>query len=397
MMINFKTNNAAKFIRIKLLSMILVIILISTLNPVSLASNNKNNLIIQETSQPSWEINDSWTYFIDLSIEENNSRLNLTCEQLTLTVIDIHETTYTLCFFGNLTGDAKTSEYGIVRKILGSIEGYVDIGKSNFSFQRIYDTIIHGYLQKNMVFKEFESTIDLISTSPKISLISFPLFVGEKWSTPVANLELNGRIEMQPDIHYNLNLTQPFEIPSNNFNCTEITNFYLDGYGLNLISYNISEEINHNMSLMYSPNVSSIVKASCNDLQVGNYTVSCNLHLIDTSYLNDDRILVEIVEPKENSFYFLKRCFKFFHPVTTIVLGKIDVEANVTGGEGDITVTFYLNDKEIENKTCNPYRITLNERKFGRICELRVVAKDEHGRTAEDSMMIRIYNMIKII
>jgi len=99
--------------------------------------------------------------------------------------------------------------------------------------------------------------------------------------------------------------------------------------------------------------------------------------------------VVSIVEP-QCKIYFMDRAIISFPRV--LIIGPITIQANASDPDGTVThVEFYVDDVLLGNVSSEPYCYTWNERAFG-FREVRVVAYDDDGGSAEDSINIIIFN-----
>jgi len=96
--------------------------------------------------------------------------------------------------------------------------------------------------------------------------------------------------------------------------------------------------------------------------------------------------IVEIIKPKEKSFYLRNiRLFPFF--LTTIVYGAIDIEVNASAESGIKYVELYVNGKSKGNLSDEPYVFEWSPI----ICsmyKIKVIAVDNTGQSAEDTITV---------
>jgi len=352
----------------------------------------------EEILAPTWKKNDTWTYFADIDTIFNETEFSIICNDLLVEIVDLDEQTYKIHFSGDITGNGQLPEYGEINQLIGTIEGYIDLYKCNLSFKEIYSSIIEGRAQIKTdslpVIVDFEVTLDSIKTSPTINRLSFPLFVGKNWTTQPSDLEIHGEIKVETE-HQEMNDTKHSVIPANFFNCTNITSFYLSKYGLYVDAYNISEELNNQRNIMYSPDISSIVSTSCRNLEMGNLTLSSELYLKNTSYINETyELSIDLAKPKEKSLYIFNNSIDIFKPITTIIIGEIELEAVVEDEISNVNVSFYMDDEHKITLNTPPYKYILDEIMFLKDThKISVVAKDELGRQDEDYIYVKILNL----
>jgi len=375
-------------------TIILHIVLILTFSLVFISYINlpitaKYNKTFEEISAPDWNIGDRWSYFANFSFKMYDDVLELECDNLEIIVDSVYESYYTLYFNGSVDGSGKLNiKGGIFRinKLDGFIEGYIDLGRTNFSLKNIYDVSVSGQVKVGnpSVTTDFKINIDDAYLTPNIIFIEFPLEIGKNWSTPSADINVYGN-SIIAGSEEDINISESDAIPGFDFTCNDTTNFFLGSYGTNVISYNILEKTNK-ISMMYAPNISSIVKLSFNELKFSNFTISGDLYLKNTSYIDYDlELSVELVNPKEGSVYLGKhRLFRRNKLFSTLLIGRINLEAKVKGVYDDVSVSFYVNDECKKTLTKSPYVYTLDEKIFGKNCEIRVVAEDSLDRIAED-------------
>ena len=370
------------------LIILFVLVFTSQLNFAKTVTNNKT---IAEANTPEWHINDKWTYFANINLEVDGEELKLNCSDLKVDIFGASEEYYALHFNGNIKGSGKLYNFRI-RELIGTIDGYIDFGKTNFSLKKIYDVSVSGniWVGSPPVKVDFEINIDNAVSYPNIELISFPLNVGKDWKTSVADLRINGGRTIAGS-YADINMSQPEAIPSFNFNCHETSQVLLENYGISVMAYNISEKTN-DINILYSPEISSFVKLSFDKLKFNGMSISTDLSLKNTSFLEtDSELSVELVNPKEGGIYMknsrFNRICKLFK---TLIIGKIDLEAIVPGNPNDVTVSFYLDDECKETIDESPYKCTLNERMFLKNCKICVKAEDSNGRVSEDYIFANI-------
>ncbi|HEC94820.1 MAG TPA: hypothetical protein ENI45_02510, partial [Thermoplasmatales archaeon] len=242
---------------------------------------------------PLWNENDSWEYTITMDIKGNNSEyFTITNGHLLLSVTGLNAENYTLFFSGEIEGEGESAIIGHFELLSSTMEGYLEINRFDFSLKKIHDVIVSGYAKVTpFLFIPYEITINSLNTSDNFPLLMFPLSVGTTWYTPSTTLNVEGEISTS-SYTTNIDLVN-YSTPLFFFNCTETTVFYVEKHGLNLLVYNVSEELNNTVDLMYSPAVSSIVKLSCKNLPLGNYSLSLETCLTDSSYLqgNDKPVI----------------------------------------------------------------------------------------------------------
>jgi len=103
---------------------------------------------------------------------------------------------------------------------------------------------------------------------------------------------------------------------------------------------------------------------------------------------------VKITKPICKSIYFRNRYIPRLLMPGVIIIGTIDIEASVLDDGGISMVKFYIDDQPRYTDYEEPYNWTWNERIFFRHT-IKVVAYDIDGNIAEDSIVVRIFNLNK--
>ena len=102
---------------------------------------------------------------------------------------------------------------------------------------------------------------------------------------------------------------------------------------------------------------------------------------------------VKIVTPEEGYLYWDWLRIPIFTK-NAIIISGIDIEVDANDASGINRVEFYLNNILQFNDTIPPYTWNLNEKSFGlKLYEIKVIAYDNVGNSAYDTVRIRIFNI----
>jgi hypothetical protein len=105
---------------------------------------------------------------------------------------------------------------------------------------------------------------------------------------------------------------------------------------------------------------------------------------------DDETPMVEITKPKKNRLYTFNR--EVMPMTSTIVIGKITIEADASGVNGIDRVEFYINNKLKSVDDEMPYQWTWEELAV-RSRRIKVMAYDEEGNIASDEINAIVFNI----
>ena len=187
------------------------------------AINETYNNLSDDIYAPEWQIDDSWVYSGTIVMDLPQSQLNIASDELNLKVVATTEDTYSLQLFGSITGDGEILDVGIIDQIFGTMNCFIDLGKNEFSLEKIYNFLIEGQIKivGTPVIADFQISLDNVNTTPIIGLIDFPIHLGKQWSTPTADLEINGEVEIEGESQ-EIEIFREDAVPPFDFNCTQI-------------------------------------------------------------------------------------------------------------------------------------------------------------------------------
>lgn len=116
------------------------------------------------------------------------------------------------------------------------------------------------------------------------------------------------------------------------------------------------------------------------------------------AYLADFEVTfprIKIVTPKRGKLYFEDRIIKILSYDKTKVINDVLIHTNVKQGDSPISyVEFYYDGKKVFNDTEAPYQYRLN--KFSiRKHKIKVIVYDEKGRCSSDEIKFYFFNIIK--
>jgi hypothetical protein len=101
---------------------------------------------------------------------------------------------------------------------------------------------------------------------------------------------------------------------------------------------------------------------------------------------------VKITKPSFRSLYIRNRRILSTLSYRVIIIGGINIEAEATDENGEITrVEFYIDDELQTNDDEGPYNCIWNNKIFGKH-EIKVIAYDNDDNTAEDKLDALIFN-----
>lgn len=101
---------------------------------------------------------------------------------------------------------------------------------------------------------------------------------------------------------------------------------------------------------------------------------------------------IEITKPKDKYLYIFDREIMPSILGNAIIIGRITIKANVYSEDELDRVEFYIDDILKSSDSEQPYEWLGNERGFGRH-EIKVIAYDNKGNTAEDRINVMIFNL----
>ena len=121
----------------------------------------------------------------------------------------------------------------------------------------------------------------------------------------------------------------------------------------------------------------------------GTYTVTLTVHDNYTAVVTVETTVtiglpdttppsISLKSPWKGIYIFGKKIIPFF---TTIVIGSVDIEIDVSDDSGIGYVSLYLDGNEVANFTAPPYTWTWSEKGFGKH-EIKIVASDTFGNVA---------------
>jgi hypothetical protein len=109
--------------------------------------------------------------------------------------------------------------------------------------------------------------------------------------------------------------------------------------------------------------------------------------------LNGSNLYASIVRPESGKIYFKNREIMSIIPDLAIIIGKINIEANVMDYKSGMNkVEFYIDDVLLHSDYDIPYEWLWNEFAFGNH-EIKVVAYDAEGNKAESNINVVIFNL----
>jgi hypothetical protein len=361
----------------------IIFISISAIN-----STHADQIIEKQNSEqietPIWNINDYWSYEGQFRFENTNMTMSLIATELVLKVSDIFENSYILDVTGQANGKIILKDGGIIDPLVGDIQGKISINKIDLSIDKIHNLTISGMAKKGLITTPIKVNIAQILFSNSFKLINFPLFVGKDWISPESDIQIEGDITVDESNTESIESPDNLTIPSFSFLCKDKKLVYLNNFGINLTSYEIVQQDNNTLSLLYSPNVSNLIRLSCNNLNLNNSKISLNLNLTDSSYIEKPKLSLEIVKPAKQSLILMNKEIENKRLLKTFIFGRVDIEAKITGSLGQVTVRFYIDDNLITELTDSPYKYTFKEHMIGNY-ELKIIANDEYGREVEET------------
>jgi len=282
----------------KHISVLLVGLMLFTLAvPVAQSLINESGKQIDSIEKPTWEINDQWNYLLTVTLllqgGELDGNVEITINPLTVTVEERTTELYQLGFQGDVNADIFLDiGLGLRGRLIDTeVAGHIILERENLSLRNA-TLHIDGKLKLSII--NVDINLDLIvSYSPALKFIDFPLSVGKQWQTNETQAKYQGTLNI-PGINSLLQLifgNSDDEIPDQipiDFNstldpeeniCSEIVTRNIGGMGL----YDCYQIESTNKTLYYSPIFGTIVQYVPTG---GNENVEFSLNLISTTYRN---------------------------------------------------------------------------------------------------------------
>ncbi|UCH71761.1 MAG: hypothetical protein JSW62_05015 [Thermoplasmatales archaeon] len=112
---------------------------------------------------------------------------------------------------------------------------------------------------------------------------------------------------------------------------------------------------------------------------------------VDTDAEENQPPNVDIIKPEKGIYFNDHKLFSFF---TTLIIGRITVEADATDPDDDIDrLEFYIDDDLEHTRYEEPYTWIWDERILFHKCVLKVIVYDESDNMDQDTMTIYVLNL----
>ena len=218
---------------------------------------------------PTWDIDYSWTYTGEMSINEKNLDLNILLNEAYFGIVNNTGDTYTVVFGGDIDGMMYLKSPIITLKIrTGTGTFFMD--KSNLGFKRL-ELFFTG---TDLIPFSMPATAKIIlEFDPVSDFIDFPLEVGKTWVIPETEVTFDVEIVILGIFKKIYNLDNTAEEKSAECIGKEMISTALGTYQ----AYNISYD---GVSVHYCPTVGNIIKI----MPVGDKLIDFNMEIIATSY-----------------------------------------------------------------------------------------------------------------
>jgi hypothetical protein len=262
--------------------------------PVAQSLIDASGKQIDSVEKPTWELNDQWNYLLSATLllqgGEINGNVKITINPLTVVVEERTTELYQLGFHGDVNADIFLDiGLGLRGRLIDTeVAGHIILQRENLCLQNA-TLHIDGTLKLSII--NVVINLDLVvSYSPALKIIDFPLFIGNQWQTNETQATYQGTLNI-PGINSLLQLifgNSDDEIPDQipiDYNstldpekniCSEIVSRNIGGG-----PYDCYKIDTTNKTLYYSPIFGTIVQYEPTG---GNENLEFSLNLISTTY-----------------------------------------------------------------------------------------------------------------